>query len=75
MTLTFDGRARKGEADMARIERYKLVLRDGGKGPSELYDLIADPFERENQYSNPQFLTVRTTLSQSLAAWKQRYST
>jgi arylsulfatase A-like enzyme len=60
--------------DMARIERYKLVQRDGGKGPSELYDLIADPSERDNQYNNQQFLTVRTTLSQSLAAWKQRYS-
>jgi arylsulfatase A-like enzyme len=60
--------------DMARIEQYKLVMRDGGKGPGEIYDLIADPYERQNQYDNPQFLTVKTTLSQSLAAWKQRYS-
>ena len=59
---------------MARIERYKLVLRDGGKGPGELYDLIEDPFEHVNQYANPQFITIRTTLSQSVTAWKQRYS-
>jgi hypothetical protein len=60
--------------DMARIERYKLVLRDDGKGPGEWYDLAVDPSGHQNQYSNPQFLPVRTTLFQSLAAWKQRYS-
>jgi len=60
--------------EMARIEQYKLVSRDGGKGPGELYDLVADPYEHTNQYDNPQFLSVKTTLSQSLAAWKQRYS-
>jgi arylsulfatase A-like enzyme len=60
--------------DMARIERYKLIMRDEGKGPGELYDLVADPGEKTNQYSNPQFLTVHNSLAQSLAGWKQRYS-
>jgi len=60
--------------EMARIERYKLVMRDGGKGPGELYDLAEDPTERVNQYVNPQFLTIRTTLAQALSGWKQRYS-
>ena len=60
--------------DMARTDRYKLVLRDGGKGPGELYDLVADPAEKANQYANQQFLTVRTSLSQGLSGWKQRYS-
>jgi arylsulfatase A-like enzyme len=58
---------------MARIERYKVVVRDGGKGPGELYDLVADPVEKSNQYDNPQFLTVRNQLSTALAAWLQKY--
>jgi arylsulfatase A-like enzyme len=60
--------------DMARSDRYKLVSRDGGKGPGELYDLVADPGEKTNQNANPQFLTVRTSLWQALSAWKQRFS-
>jgi hypothetical protein len=47
---------------MARTERYKLVLRDEGKGPGELYDLKQDPRERVNQYDNPQFMTVKASL-------------
>jgi arylsulfatase A-like enzyme len=68
--------------DMARDKRYKLVLRDQGKGvppeapsgPGELYDLSVEPRERVNQYENPQFLTVRTSLAAELARWKQSYS-
>jgi arylsulfatase A-like enzyme len=60
--------------DMAREKRYKLVLRDQGKGPGELYDLPVDPRERVNQYENPQFLTVRTSLAAELSKWKQTYS-
>jgi hypothetical protein len=64
--------------DMARDKRYKLVARDQGKGappgPSELYDLPADPRERVNQYENPQFVTVRASLAATLANWKQNYS-
>jgi len=59
--------------DMARGDRYKLVLHGGGQG--ELYDLKQDPGEKINQYENQQFLTIRSTLSSGLAAWKQRYST
>jgi arylsulfatase A-like enzyme len=59
---------------MARIERYKVVVRDGGKGPGELYDLVTDPVEKVNQYDNPQFLTVRNQLSTAFAAWVQKYS-
>ena len=60
--------------EMARIERYKLIVRDGGQGPGELYDLVTDPGEKTNQYANPQFLTVHNGLAQSLSTWKQRYS-
>jgi arylsulfatase A-like enzyme len=60
--------------DMAREKRYKLVSRDQGKGVGELYDLGVDTRERVNQYENPQFLTVRTSLAAELAKWKQTYS-
>jgi arylsulfatase A-like enzyme len=60
--------------DMAREKRYKLVSRDQGKGVGELYDLGVDARERVNQYENPQFVTVRTSLAAALANWKQTYS-
>ena len=60
--------------DMARIERYKMVARNQGKGPGELYDLRADPAEKVNQYENPQFMTVRASLTDQLATWKQKFS-
>jgi arylsulfatase A-like enzyme len=60
--------------DLARVERYKLISRDEGKGPGELYDLAVDRAEATNQYANPQFLTVRQSLADSLATWKQKYS-
>jgi len=59
---------------MVRVERYKLVLRNEGKGPNELYDISVDPREKVNQYGNPQFLTVRTSLAAQLARWQQNYS-
>jgi arylsulfatase A-like enzyme len=57
---------------MARAERYKLVVRDGG--PGELYDLQADKEEKVNQFDNQQFVTVKTQLSTELAAWRQKFS-
>jgi arylsulfatase A-like enzyme len=59
--------------DMARDKRYKLVQRVP-PAPGELYDLSVDPRERVNQYENPQFATVRTSLAAELAKWKQSYS-
>ena len=61
-------------AAMARTERYKLVLREEGKGPNELFDLPGDPAERANQIDNEQYLGVKTTLTGELAQWKQKYS-
>jgi arylsulfatase A-like enzyme len=60
--------------EMALVERYKLVVRDRGQGPGELYDLVADAAERINQYDNPQFMTTRTPLTDQLTAWRARYS-
>lgn len=58
---------------MARDARYKLVTRNGGKGPNELYDVRVDPREKTNQYANPQFVTVSDRLAQGLDAWLRRY--
>jgi arylsulfatase A-like enzyme len=58
---------------MCRDSRYKLVDRNDGKGPGELYDLRVDPRERVNQHGNPQFLTVRDRLAGDLAAWRKKY--
>jgi arylsulfatase A-like enzyme len=60
--------------DMARDARYKLVLRNEGKGPNELYDLPADPAERVNQAENEQYLGVKNSLGALLAKWKQQFS-
>lgn len=58
--------------EMARDARYKLVLRDQGKGPNELYDLRADPREKVNQYDNPQFVVTRDRLAGELARWRKQ---
>lgn len=58
--------------EMARDRYYKLVLRDEGRGPGELFDLRTDPREKANQYDNPQYLTVRGRLTNELAAWRKR---
>jgi len=60
--------------EMARDNYYKLVLRDGGQGPCELFDLKKDPRERVNQYANPAYTTVRERLTRELSAWREKYS-
>jgi arylsulfatase A-like enzyme len=64
--------ARSGNTEMARDDRYKLVLRDQGKGPSELYDEVTDAVEKQNQYDNPQYVSVRDRLTAALAARRTR---
>ena len=61
-------------AGMAREDRYKLVMRDEGKGPGELYDLALDPTERDNHYGDDHFATVFAELSDAVKSWKQKYS-
>ena len=58
--------------EMARDPRYKLVLRNGGDGPNELFDIVSDPRERTNQYENPAYITVRQRLTKEIADWRQR---
>jgi arylsulfatase A-like enzyme len=62
------------DTSMARNDRYKLIVRNEGKGPGELYDEKVDPRERVNQYDNPQFMTVKAALLADLLKWKQKYS-
>jgi arylsulfatase A-like enzyme len=62
------------DTGMARIERYKLVWRNQGKGPNELYDLALDAGERINQAANEQFVSLKTSLSGELEQWKQQFS-
>ena len=63
-----------GNTDMARDSRYKVVVRNEGKGPNELFDLVADPGEKVDQYENGQFVTSRDALAAELAGWKRKYS-
>lgn len=59
--------------EMARDTRYKLVLREEGKGPNEFFDLSVDPREKVNQSENPRFVTVRDHLAAELAAWRKKF--
>ena len=60
--------------EMARDPRFKLVLRNEGEGPNELYDLRADLREKVNRYDDPQFVTVRDGLAAQLDAWRKKYA-
>lgn len=58
--------------EMARDARYKLVLRNEGKGPNEFYDLTTDVREKRNLYEDPQFITARDRLATQLGQWRQQ---
>jgi choline-sulfatase len=57
---------------MARDARYKLVQRNGGQGPNELFDIVNDPGEKANRYDDPRFNNVRMRLMKELEAWRKR---
>ncbi len=58
--------------DMVRDKRFKLVRRNDGKGPNELYDLTADPREKTNQFANAGFITVKDALGKELDGWHKK---
>ena len=62
------GRIRNTE--MARDDRYKLILRDQGKGPNELYDEVIDPKEQANQVDDARYLNTRQRLTSRLTDWR-----
>jgi len=51
---------------MVRDSRYKLVLRNQGQGPNELFDLTLDPREKLNRFDNPSFLSIREQLTRQM---------
>ena len=59
---------------MARDNRYKLIIRDKGEGPNELYNLRKDQRERINEFENAQYVTVRDRLRKRLDAWLEEYA-
>jgi arylsulfatase A-like enzyme len=58
------------DAEMARDDRYKLILRNQGKGVNELYDETADPKEQTNQVDEAKFANTRQRLTGQLTAWR-----
>ncbi len=66
--------AKLRNTEMARDNRFKLVLRNEGKGPNELYDERSDPREKTNVYNDPRYVTTREELTKELAAWRTKYS-
>lgn len=60
--------------EMARDNRFKLLLRAEGQGANELYDLRKDPNERINQFENQEYADVRSRLETELRAWHEKYS-
>jgi arylsulfatase A-like enzyme len=59
--------------DAVRDDRHKLVWRNGGAGPNELFDLKADPRERVNVIDAPDLAEVREALRKRLESWVERY--
>ena len=57
--------------EMARDGRFKLVLRDGGSGPNELFDLAGDPREKVNLFENPSFVLDRDRMTRALEGWRK----
>jgi arylsulfatase A-like enzyme len=57
--------------EMARDGRYKLVLRNEGNGPNDLFDLADDPREKVNQYENPKYLLQRGELDRAIQQWRK----
>ncbi|WP_321473172.1 sulfatase-like hydrolase/transferase [uncultured Paludibaculum sp.] len=62
-----------GDTEMARDNYFKVVVRSGGEGPNEFYDLRQDSREKNNRWDNPGYVTVRDTMAKSLAEWRQTY--
>jgi len=59
---------------MIRDTRHKLVRRNDGKGPNELWDLETDPTEHTNRIDDPALRSLRQRLARDLASWIKRYS-
>jgi arylsulfatase A-like enzyme len=57
-------------AEMARDDRYKLILRDQGKGANELFDETVDPKEQSNHVDEAKYSIMRDRLTGRLTTWR-----
>lgn len=57
---------------LVRTTRHKLIVWKHPEKPGELYDLAADPAEKENLYDRPEVRTVRSDLEARLRGWMER---
>ena len=62
-----------GGTRMIRTRTHKLVVRHAG--PDELFDLVADPDERDNRVGDPVHQGVEDELRARLGAWFADHST
>ena len=65
-----------GNARMVRTNRYKLILRypfEGVTYPHELYDLVSDPRETVNRYSDPAQASVIADLTAQINGYFSKY--
>ena len=63
-----------GDVDTVSDNRFKLVIRNEGRGVNQLFDLRSDPKQLINQYGNRTFVTTRDQLRRNLNQWKTQYS-
>jgi len=59
---------------MLRDEQFKLVLRNQGKGPNELWDLSVDPAEHSNRIDDRSLARVLRKMERDLNDWIRKYS-
>ena len=57
-----------------RTEGWKYVARRSPAGPSELYDMQADPHERFNLFGQPQFAATQKQLAKQLNLWFDEFA-
>jgi len=57
--------------EMARDGRFKLLLRNNGGGPNELFDFADDAREKVNQYENPKYMGDRAQLTRAIEGWRK----
>jgi uncharacterized sulfatase len=55
---------------MIRTDRWKLVRHHFCNGLDELYDLQADPGEKQNLYNKPEGRAAREVLQARLTSWQ-----
>lgn len=57
-----------------RDDRWKVILRRSPDGPSELYDMVADPMERVNLWGQEEQAGIQAEMIAKLEAFFDRYA-